>query len=91
MRTLSVLCAAMILAGCAGTPRIPRIEQEAVVECEASPAGDVRNCVLISQTMENSKFGPTAVETVAKGRLKASPRQESWRKFRTTVRWGPTG
>lgn len=84
MRTLSVVAVAALLAGCAGTPRL---EEVATVECEASAStGDVRNCVLISQTIEGSEFGAFAVEAVAKGKLKPSTEFEGWQKFRVQIR-----
>ncbi|WP_354087737.1 hypothetical protein [Brevundimonas faecalis] len=76
---------AAILAGCATTPR--PLPEAAVVECEASAeTGEVRNCTLISQTNEGSAFGPAAVQTVGRGRLKTRGGEPGWRKFRVTVR-----
>lgn len=88
MRLFSALGIVLVLAGCATGPRV---EEVAVVECEASPAGEVRNCALISQTVEGSEFGAAAVGIVARGKLRANPSLRGWEKFRTTVRGKPVG
>lgn len=89
MRAIAILASAAVLTGCASTPGV---EEAAVVECEAFvTTGEVRNCVLISQTVEGSEFGAAAVGIVARGKLRANPSLRGWEKFRTTVRGKPVG
>lgn len=84
MRAVFVLTGAMILAGCATAPFKPM--EVATVECEASgETGEVRNCILISQTRSGSDFGEFAVEKVGSGALKPSTHFQGWRKFRVQV------
>ncbi|MNU45839.1 hypothetical protein D3C71_346890 [compost metagenome] len=88
MRAIAILASAAFLTGCASTPQA---DEQAVVECEAFvTTGEVRNCVLISQTLEGSEFGAFAVGQVSKSRLVGRPGEEAWSKFRTTVRGRPT-
>lgn len=88
MKRLSVACAMALLAGCATTPSAP--DEFAVVECEANAdTGEVRNCALISQSVEESDFGAEAVATVSRGTLKPIRGEHGWRKMRTTVRGTP--
>ncbi len=85
MRVAFVLTGAMIMGGCATAPSKPI--EVATVECEASSeTGEVRNCVLISQTIEGSDFGEFAVGEVGSGRLKPSTQYQGWRKFSVQVR-----
>lgn len=87
MRAIAVLASVAVLTGCASTPGV---DEAAVVECEAFvTTGEVRNCVLISQTVEGSDFGAFAVDQVSMGRLVGRPGEEAWKKFRTTVRGKP--
>ena len=88
MKRLSVAFAIALLAGCATTPSAP--DEFAVVECEANAdTGEVRNCTLISQSIEGSEFGAEAVATVSRGTLKPIRGEHGWRKMRTTVRGTP--
>jgi uncharacterized lipoprotein YajG len=85
MKHVSVACALALLAGCATTPSAP--DEFAIVECEANAdTGEVRNCTLISQSVEGSEFGAEAVATVSRGTLKPFRGESGWRKMRTTVR-----
>ncbi len=84
MRTVFVIAAAMILTGCASAPHL---EEVAIVECEAlSSTGELRNCFLISQTVENSEFGASAVQIVAKGNFKPSNNSDRWQTVHVPVR-----
>lgn len=88
MRRIALGIAFVALAGCATTPSAP--DEFAVVECEANAdTGEVRNCTLISQSIEGSDFGAEAVATVSRGTLKPIRGEHGWRQFRTTVRGTP--
>lgn len=88
MKRVSVALAMAMLAGCATRPSAP--DEFAVVECEANAdTGEVRNCALISQSIEGSEFGAEAVATVSRGTLKRIRGERGWRKMRTTVRGTP--
>ncbi len=88
MKRVPVALPMAILAGCATTPSAP--DEFAVVECEANAdTGEVRNCTLISQSIEGSDFGAEAVATVSRGTLKPIRGEHGWRQFRTTVRGTP--
>lgn len=88
MRTAALALALGAMTACATTPSAP--DEIAVVECEANAdTGEVRNCTLISQSVESSDFGPNAVATVSRGTLKPIRGEHGWRKLRTTVRGTP--
>ena len=88
MKRLSTGLAIALLAGCATAPPAP--DEVAVVECQANAdTGEVRNCALISQSVEGSEFGAAAVGIVSRGTLKPIRGERGWRKFRTTVRGTP--
>jgi hypothetical protein len=83
MRTIAILIGAMTLGGCATVKPL----ESATVECEVSNAGsELRNCVLVSQTIENSTFGAFAVEETKKGRYVPKSPAEGERKVQFTVR-----
>ena len=86
MRRVLGLAAAMALWRCATLPA----QEAAVVECEGNAAGEIRNCVLISQSLAGSDFGPAAVQTASRGVFRG-PAPDGWRKFRTTFRGWPEG
>lgn len=87
-RTAALALALAAMTACATTPSAP--DEFAVVECEANAdTGEVRNCTLISQSVEGSDFGAEAVATVSRGTLKPIRGERGWRKMRTTVRGTP--
>ena len=88
MRTASLALALATMTACATTPSAH--DEFAIVECEANAdTGEVRNCTLISQSVEGSEFGAAAVEIVSRGTLKPIRGEHGWRKLRTTVRGTP--
>lgn len=88
MRTAALVLGLGAMSACATTPNAP--DEFAVVECEANAdTGEVRNCTLISQSVEGSEFGAEAVATISRGTLKPIRGEHGWRKFRTTVRGTP--
>ncbi len=86
MRRVLILAAAIVLSGCATLPQ----KEAAVVECEGNATGEIRNCVLISQSIAGSDFGPAAVQTASRGVFRGSA-PDGWQKFRTTFRGWPEG
>lgn len=88
MRTAALALTLAAMTACATTPAAT--DEFAIVECEANAdTGEVRNCTLISQSVEGSAFGAGAVTTVSRGTLKPIRGERGWRKVRTTVRGAP--